>query len=244
MDFHRGGALGILNLALRCMEDLVSTTRYVTWSLHNKVISNSSLSCIPFEIGLFCLGLFCSAFERKLNRAGLRQFLDSFGGTEQSAASGNSISAGLPQESSFGSVTNDKQDIKPKADVKLNNTLWNRRLAPSSERIVYALVQQIFHGIREYFLASAELKFNCFLLMPVVDKLPALLREDLESAFEDDLDNVFDITNLRHSLGVRKRDTEIELKRIQRLKEKFRQIHEQLCLHQVMSKLPPVSVSH
>lgn len=222
----------------KCMEDLVSTTRYVTWSLHNK------------------------------NRAGLRQFLDSFGGTEQSAASGNSISAGLPQESSFGSVTNDKQDIKPKADVKLShlasgidsatcaqttetrladlldNTLWNRRLAPSSERIVYALVQQIFHGIREYFLASAELKFNCFLLMPVVDKLPALLREDLESAFEDDLDNVFDITNLRHSLGVRKRDTEIELKRIQRLKEKFRQIHEQLCLHQVMSKLPPVSVSH
>lgn len=222
----------------KCMEDLVSTTRYVTWSLHNK------------------------------NRAGLRQFLDSFGGTEQSAASGNSISAGLAQESSFGSVTNDKQDIKPKADVKLShlasgidsatcaqttetrladlldNTLWNRRLAPSSERIVYALVQQIFHGIREYFLASAELKFNCFLLMPVVDKLPALLREDLESAFEDDLDNVFDITNLRHSLGVRKRDTEIELKRIQRLKEKFRQIHEQLCLHQVMSKLSPVSVSH
>ena len=58
------------------------------------------------------------------------------------------------------------------------------------------------------------LQFNCFLLMPVVDKLPALLREDLESAFEDDLDSVFDITNLRHSLGVRKRDTEIELKRV------------------------------
>lgn len=40
----------------------------------------------------------------------------------------------------------------------LDSTLWNRRLGPSSERIVYALVQQIFHGIREYFLASAELK--------------------------------------------------------------------------------------
>ena len=40
----------------------------------------------------------------------------------------------------------------------LDSTLWNRKLAPSSERIVYALVQQIFQGIREYFLASAELK--------------------------------------------------------------------------------------
>ncbi|XP_015893645.3 dynamin-like protein ARC5, partial [Ziziphus jujuba] len=198
----------------KCMEDLVSTTRYVTWSLHNK------------------------------NRAGLRQFLDSFGGTEQSTV-------GL----SVSSDANDKQESKPKADVKLSHlasgidstssvqttetrladlldsTLWNRRLAPSSERIVYALVQQIFHGIREYFLASAELKFNCFLLMPVVDKLPALLREDLESAFEDDMDNVFDVSNLRHALGQRKRDIEIELKRIKRLREKFRSIHEQLCSH-------------
>ncbi|KAI3445699.1 hypothetical protein Pfo_002364 [Paulownia fortunei] len=209
----------------KCMEDLESTTRYVSWSLHNK------------------------------NRAGLRQFLDSFGGSEQPTV-GVSSASHSPELSS-GFVGNDRQEIKSRADVKLNNlasgndstgsvpttetrladlldsTLWNRRLAPSSERIVYALVQQIFHGIREYFLASTELKFNCFLLMPVVDKLPALLREDLDSAFED-VDNVFDITTMRHSLGQRKRETEIELKRIQRLKEKFRQIHEQLSSSQAM----------
>ncbi|KAH6757360.1 P-loop containing nucleoside triphosphate hydrolases superfamily protein [Perilla frutescens var. hirtella] len=203
----------------KCMEDLVSTTRYVSWSLHNK------------------------------NRAGLRQFLDSFGGSEQSNVGVNSSS--VSTELSSGFVSNNRQEVKSKGDVKLNNlasgndltasapttetrladlldsTLWNRRLAPSSERIVYALVQQIFHGIREYFLASTELKFNCFLLMPVVDKLPALLRADLDSAFED-VDNVFDISNMRHSLGQRRRETEIELKRIQRLKEKFGEIHEQL----------------
>lgn len=50
--------------------------------------------------------------------------------------------------------------------------------------------------------------------MPIVDKLPARLREDLESSFEDDLENVFDITNLQHLLGQQKRDTEIELKRV------------------------------
>ncbi|KAK9162457.1 hypothetical protein Syun_003359 [Stephania yunnanensis] len=135
------------------MEDLVSTTRFVTWSLHNK------------------------------NRAGLRQFLDSFAGSEQTVQSASSTT--LSQDSSFGSLTNDnKNDVKPRADVKLSHlssgldsgacvqttetrlvdlldtTLWNRRLAPSSERIVYALVQQIFHGIREYFLASAELKVS------------------------------------------------------------------------------------
>ncbi|KAI4342269.1 hypothetical protein MLD38_026912 [Melastoma candidum] len=201
----------------KCMEDLISTTRYVTWSLHNK------------------------------NRAGLHRFLDSFSGTEQSSTDN------LSQEPTVGTGASvEKQDAKHRTDVKLSHlasghdlgtsvqttetrladlldsTLWNRKLAPSSERIVYALVQQIFQGIREYFLASAELKFNCFLLMPVIDKLPTLLREDLESAFGDNLDDVFDITNLRHSLGQTKRDAEIELKKIMRLREKFRKIHEQL----------------
>lgn len=116
------------------------------------------------------------------NRAGLRQFLDSFGGSEQSTVGVSSAS--LSPELSSGFVGNDRQEVKSKADVKLNNlasgndspasvpttetrladlldsTLWNRRLAPSSERIVYALVQQIFHGIREYFLASTELKVH------------------------------------------------------------------------------------
>lgn len=205
----------------KCMEDLVSTTRYVSWSLHNK------------------------------SRAGLRQFLDSFGGTEHSNACNDPTATVLSQTN-----VQEKEDTKPQLEVKLSHvasgtdsststqtaetkladlldsTLWNRRLAPSSERIVYGLVQQIFHGIREYFLVSTELKFNCFLLMPIVDKLPARLREDLESAFEDDLENVFDMTNLQLSLGQQKRDTEIELKRIKRLKDKFRMIHEQLILRQ------------
>lgn len=95
---------------------------------------------------------------------------------------GNLAPGGLSQDSTFGSLSNERQDNKPRPDVKLSQlasgvdsssviqgaetrlvdlldcTLWNRRLAPSSERIVHALVQQIFHGIREYFLASAELK--------------------------------------------------------------------------------------
>ncbi|KAF8658125.1 hypothetical protein HU200_059591 [Digitaria exilis] len=194
----------------RCMEDLESTTRYVTWSLHNK------------------------------NRAGLRHFLDSFVAPEQLAV--NTL-----HEQSPG--LNDNKQDRAKGDAKpnhpsdtnspspvpearlvdlLDSTLWNRRLVPSSERLVYALVHQIFHGIKEHFLVTTELKFNCFLLMPIVDKLPALLRQDLESAFEDELDSIFDVTQLRQSLGQKKRELEIEVKRIKRLKEKFGVINKKL----------------
>lgn len=121
------------------------------------------------------------------NRAGLRHFLDSFSGTEPSSVAVNSVSPGNSLESLPGSVSAEKHETKLRADIKqvplssgidsgssaqtaetkladlLDSTLWNRRLGPSSERIVYALVQQIFHGIREYFLASAELKVCLFL---------------------------------------------------------------------------------
>lgn len=206
----------------RCMEDLESTTRYVTWSLHNK------------------------------NRAGLRHFLDSFVAPEQLCANTHTAhSAGLHEQSS--GLNDNKQD-RPKGELNsshtsdsnpsggvsetrlvdlLGSTLWNRRLALSSERLVYALVHQIFHGIKEHFLVTTELKFNCFLLMPIVDKLAALLREDLESAFEDDLDSIFSITQLRHSLGQKKRELEIELKQMKRLKEKFTEINKKLNSLQV-----------
>ncbi|XP_039835821.1 dynamin-like protein ARC5 isoform X2 [Panicum virgatum] len=194
----------------RCMEDLESTTRYVTWSLHNK------------------------------NRAGLRHFLDSFVAPEQLSV--NTLHEQLPglndnrqdraktdSKSNHSSDTNSSGAVPETRLVDLlDSTLWNRKLVPSSERLVYALVHQIFHGIREHFLVTTELKFNCFLLMPIVDKLPALLRQDLESAFDDELDSIFDVTQLRQSLGQKKQEMEIEVKRVKRLKEKFGEINKKL----------------
>ena len=37
---------------------------------------------------------------------------------------------------------------------------------------------------------AVELKFNCFFLMPVVDSFPTRLREELEAAYEEDIDEV------------------------------------------------------
>jgi hypothetical protein len=45
-------------------------------------------------------------------------------------------------------------------------------------------------GIRDHFVQSVELKFNCFFLMPIIDTFPTRLREELESAYDEDLDEV------------------------------------------------------
>jgi hypothetical protein len=50
--------------------------------------------------------------------------------------------------------------------------------------------------------------------MPVVDTFPSLLREDLESSFEQDIDHVFDVAQVRRSLYQQKVDLELELRRV------------------------------
>ncbi|CAJ2665358.1 unnamed protein product [Trifolium pratense] len=72
-----------LIIFFRCMEDLVSTTHNVSWSIHNK------------------------------SRAGLHQFLDSFGGTEHSNVCNDPTAIVLSQTN-----LHEKEDTKPRQDVE------------------------------------------------------------------------------------------------------------------------------
>lgn len=190
-------------------------TRYVTWSLHNK------------------------------GRSALRHFLGSVPNSEQVAAS-NLVTIGLEGSPLPNASNSFKQDHKVRPENKatsasqessqtthvklvnlLESTLWNRKLAPTLEDIVNALVAQIFEGIRDHCVASAEMKFNCFFLMPMVDKFPAVLREDLEAAFREDRD-VFNVAQVREALEQQRAKLAQELKQVEKLHEKFITIHHQL----------------
>jgi predicted RecB family endonuclease len=50
--------------------------------------------------------------------------------------------------------------------------------------------------------------------MPVVEKFPALLRDDLEAAFEEDLDSVFDVVQARRALEQQRIELELEMKKV------------------------------
>lgn len=72
-------------------------------------------------------------------------------------------------------------------------------------------------GIRDHVVQAVELKFNCFFLMPVVDAFPTRLREELEAAYEEDLDDVFDVAAVRAALEGRLRSLESELHQVRRV---------------------------
>lgn len=189
----------------RCLEDLASTTRYVTWSLHTK------------------------------GRDGLRGVLsrpqsNNSGGGQASSASASSHDGGSNNNAIVRRGGNDSSASAAATDVAtlLESTLWNRQLGVVSEELVAALVCQIFEGIRDHVVQAVELKFNCFFLMPLVDAFPARLREELEAAY-DDLDSVFDVGAVRASLEGKLRSLESELAQVERLQRKFASIHSTLA---------------
>lgn len=186
----------------RCLEDLASTTRYVTWSLHTK------------------------------GRDGLRGVLSrpqsNSGGSGSSSHDGGNSSNNAIVRRGGDSLTSGAPTAASDVAALLESTLWNRQLGVVSEELVAALVCQIFEGIRDHVVQAGELKFNCFFLMPLVDSFPARLREELESAY-DDLDSVFDVGAVRASLEGKLRSLESELAQVERLQRKFASIHSTLA---------------
>ena len=77
---------------------------------------------------------------------------------------------------------------------------------------------------------AVELKFNCFFLMPVVDSFPTRLREELESAYDDDIDEVFDVTAVRNALESRLKALESELHQVRRIAFENACSSTQVCL--------------
>ena len=172
----------------KCMEDLTSLTRYVSWSLHTK------------------------------SRTSLKSMLEKFIAIEDDSGK-------------KGEKGQHGEDPKQFVDL-LESSLWNRSLGTTSEDIVAALVCQIFEGIRDHFVQSVELKFNCFFLMPLIDSFPTRIREELECAYEEDLDEVFDVAAVRVALEQRLKNLESELHQVERLQQKFAMIHSTLASQQ------------
>eukprot|EP00879_Flechtneria_rotunda_P028913 GHRR01031150.1.p1 GENE.GHRR01031150.1~~GHRR01031150.1.p1 ORF type:complete len:172 (+),score=76.33 GHRR01031150.1:189-704(+) len=96
----------------------------------------------------------------------------------------------------------------------LECTLWQRQLGMLSEETVGALVAQVFEGIRDFIVQSVELKYNCFFLMPVIDTFPQRLREQLEEAWQNDVEGVFDVKAVRTALEARLKNLEAEKKQV------------------------------
>ncbi|GLC37302.1 hypothetical protein PLESTF_000486000 [Pleodorina starrii] len=204
----------------RCLEDLASTTRYVSWSLHTRNSRNLKQVLGKVRVTSNESGSSCSA--------GSHPIASTPAAVNNGAKPGSAPST-TPVLSREASLSG---GVSPTGSLSLPDmleaTLWNRNLTGVSEDIVRALVGQMFEGIRDHLVQAAELKFNCFFLMPLVDSFPARLRRDIENAYEEGLDDVFDAASVRATLECRQAELQEELRRVERLQRKFHSIHSTL----------------
>ncbi|PNW77356.1 hypothetical protein CHLRE_10g433050v5 [Chlamydomonas reinhardtii] len=205
----------------RCLEDLASTTRYVSWSLHTR--NSRSLKQLLGRVRV--TNNDSSSGSHPIITTGSAP-----GGINGGKAGGAMAggATGLSREPSMTGGVGGGQAGSLSLPDMLEATLWNRNLTGVSEDIVRALVLQMFEGIRDHLVQAAELKFNCFFLMPLVDSFPARLRKDIECAYEEGLDEVFDAAAMRTALEARQAELQEELRRVERLQRKFHGIHSTL----------------
>ena len=202
----------------RCMEDLESTTRFVTWSVHSQG-SRGIKRFLTEE-----LGGFASPAASAAPVGG-----SSSGGSGGRGGRSRRRSGSQDSNSSASTAAPSNDEANSRLVELLESVLFNRSPSASSQEIVQLLVREIFAGIRDNFVSSATLKFNCFFLMPLLDKFPQRLREEIEVAFETDIMTVFNVKQVRGELESRKRVLGAELERIESLKERFGSIHQQLA---------------
>lgn len=210
-SFHRFIEMTEKDCRDKALEDLESTTRYISWSLHSK------------------------------SGQGLRDMLRR---ADAARAASTAMEQHSNEERALTPSSGSSSDLVTSAPARfsemdlydmLSSTLWSRRLGSVTTDIVQALVCSVFDGIRDHVISCAELKFNCFFLMPIIDKFPGILREHLERAYEEDLDGVFDVASVRESLERSKMSLDAEVAQVERLQEKFQSIHHTLQNQQVES---------
>ncbi|GLI59277.1 hypothetical protein VaNZ11_001126 [Volvox africanus] len=199
----------------RCLEDLASTTRYVSWSLHTRNSRNLKQVLGRVRVTSNDAGTITSGASHPISSVS--------NPTTNGAKSAAPTPGPASREPSMSGAGHPSSSLS--LSDMLETTLWNRNLTGISEDIVRALVAQMFDGIRDHLVQAAELKFNCFFLMPLVDAFPPRLRKEIESAYEEGLDDVFDAASVRSALENRQAELQDELRRVERLQRKFHSIH-------------------
>jgi len=186
----------------RCMEDLRSVTRYVTWSLHAR--NRGSLRSMLSNVA--------TSHELQPEHSGRAA-----GGGGKVFRGGSGSSSPAAQEGGADQLLR-----------LLEATVFTRELTPITEDMVSSLVACVFGGIREHLTQTIELKFNCFFLMPFVDEFPAQLRMDIESAYDDHLEEVFDVASVKKQLLAQEARLESEVESVKNLRTKFEFIYSTL----------------
>jgi uncharacterized membrane protein YgcG len=112
--------------------------------------------------------------------------------------------------------------------VQLTEEMVSGSSATRTSALVTAIVEYIVSAWRMYFARTTAMKFNSFFLMSLIKRFPNYLREELDKVYRGEMSEVFDMTEARRELTVRREHLLAEVEANGRLQQRFDAIAQQL----------------
>lgn len=233
----------------KCRDDLYGMTQFVTWDVEDKSGSSSLYRLLPTPKRM--VEIYNMAVEKQQQSIAeneespvANKVID-----EWQRANGNKDSSKKkfgPKKplnpvtslapSAQASTINMSQIIEEDAELsdyyrvmQLTEEMLCGGNASRTSALVTSLVQFIISSWRNHFARSAAMKFNCFFLMPFMQKFPSFLREELDNIFSSNsINELFDVNETRRSLLLERNELLNECEVNSKLQERFDQIAMQI----------------
>jgi hypothetical protein len=196
----------------KCRDDLISITRYVTWNLDER--SSGALSrALPDHtdmVGVYKVAMRKDAAPDKIEDNG-----KPYAGIVTETGGNKALT---PME-------NEKQrDRDYRNLIQLVEEAMMSRDSNRTNIVVSGMVQHIVASWQHQFCKDVITKYNCYFLLPFVDRFHKFIRHELQGIYQDDgdgLSDVFDIGAARRSLQLYREELASECMMNKKLQEKF-----------------------
>jgi len=203
---------------MRCEDDLIALTKFVTWDL-NERSSGALKRSLPDQADIVAV------YKVAVKAAEKGKTKNAVNSNTEDATSGNRNLSKAPSDSL---TPVDESGVPSEVDycnlLQLMEEAACSRDANRTNMVVGGLVQHIVSQWRETFARSVTTKFNCYFLMPFVDEFHKHLRKELQKVYEgggEHICEVFDLAAARRMLQQRREDLFNECTANDKLQTKF-----------------------
>lgn len=213
---------------LKCRDDLVAITKYVSWNLDERT-SGALSRALPDQTDLVAVYNVALKSAKKADGA-------SDDGDENENVEPKNAKKGAKASKPTGGAIAEQKPLSPipgdhgRVDRDYHNLIqiieeaFLSRDASRTNLVVGGLVQHIVASWREQFCKTVIMKFNCYFMLPFVDELHRFMRQELQNIYGDgeNTADVFDLSTARRSLEQHRSQLKTECEANKALQEKFK----------------------
>lgn len=211
---------------LKCRDDLLAITKYVSWNLDERT-SGALSRALPDQTDLVAVYQVALKSAKKADGKSDEDIENEEvehkkGAKGSSKASGGTVTEQKPLSpipGDRGRVDRDYNNL-----IQIIEEAFLSRDASRTNLVVGGLVQHIVASWREQFCKTVIMKFNCYFMLPFVDELHRFMRQELQSIYGDGdgSADVFDLTAARKELEKHRSQLQGECDANKALQEKFK----------------------